>query len=287
MKSLLVIPILLLVLVPSLAFATTHQETFPTFYRNMTVFKGDSVNVTNTISQNFQVDGDGFGSGSISQGGHALFTFNKIGDFAVFDDLNRNLSGWIDVIDPTLTPVIFTNQTSYNQGDIVDIYGTNLIPTLSQTVTIFDADGKVSQVLNTPIVQDRSMFLPIQIPALGTPGEWKIVLIQNGQVVTNSFIVNESLKQAVNDNQTLSTIQSSPISNSTQTNSTQNNSTVSNSIVSVQSPTVSSPTTDNTQQIKDLTDKVNALTDKINGMSTEQNSIFGLLTKIAKVFGLN
>lgn len=280
MKSLLIIPLLLLVLVPSLAFATTHQETFPTFYRNMTIFKGDSINITNTGNTNYQIDGDGFGSGSLSNGTHALFTFNRLGDFAVFDDIHRNLSGFINVIDPTLTPVIFTNQTSYKTGDIVDIYGINLIPVASQTVTIFDSNGQVDQVLNTPIIQDRSLFLPMTIPALGVTGEWKIVLIQNGQVITNSFLVTQGLIPAKNND----TIISTP---GIQTNSTspQNNSTISNSTVTVLQANL--PVTDQSQQIKDLSTKVDALTTKLDGISTEQNSIFDMLTKLLSHFGIN
>lgn len=286
MKSLSLIPILLLAIIPSLAFATTHQETFPTFYRNMTIFKGDSINITNTDSQSYQVDGDGFGSGSLSQGAHALFTFNRLGDFAVFDDLHRNLSGFIDVIDPTLTPVIYTNETSYKQGDIVDIYGTNLIPVTSQTVTIFDSNGQVDQVLNTPIIQDRSMFLPITIPSTASLGEWKIVLIQNGQVITNSFIVTQGLHQAQNNDTVLST-PTPGISqdNSTSTNSTQDNSTINNSIVTVQS--LQAPVSDQSQQIKDLTAKVDALTTKLDAMSTEQDSIFGMINKLLSHFNLS
>lgn len=287
MKTVFVAMILLLAVIPSLAFATTHQETFPTFYTNQTIFKGDQINVTNPTNLSYQVDGDGFGSGSIGQNGSVLFSFNKLGSFAVLDDLHRNLFSFINVIDPTLTPVIFTNHTSYNQGDIVDIQGINLIPVSSQTITLFDSSGNVAQVMNTPIMQDRSLFLPVIIPSLATPGEWKIVLVQNGQVITNSFLVNQSLQQAKNNDTSLSS-PSIPIvtkTNSTISNSTANNSTITNNTVSViqSNPVI----TDNSQQITDLTKKVDALTDKLNSMSTEQDSIFGLLTKIATFFKIN
>ncbi|CUR52691.1 exported protein of unknown function [Nitrosotalea devaniterrae] len=135
----------LIVLVVPSAFATNHQEQFPTFYRNMTIFKGDTITVTNPTQPygtNFQVDGDGFGSGQVSNGSSVSFTFNKIGDFAIFDDLHRNLTGFINVVDPTVTPIIITVpspivvQSTSSSGTVV-----------TYSVTAVDAvDGPITPV---------------------------------------------------------------------------------------------------------------------------------------------
>lgn len=262
------------------AFATTHNENFQQFYTNQTIFKGDTIFVNNTNTQSYQVDADGFGSGSIGQYGTYSHTFNSIGVIGIMDDLHRGVLSFITVLDPTIQPVIYTNSTTYKTGDIVDIYGSGLIPTTHQSVTIYDSNGQISQVLQTPIISDRSLFLPITIPALGSLGEWKIVLIQNGQVVTNSFIVTQGLIPAQN-NDTVVSSPSIPIS-------TANNSTVTNSTVLSSNTNVLTPNTpDNSQEIKVLSDKIDALNTKIDSLSTQQLSLFGLVTKLAHFFGLN
>ena len=75
----------------------------------MTIFKGDTITVTNPTQLQYQVDGDGFGSGTVNPNGAAVtFTFNKIGNFAIFDEWHRDLTGFINVVDPALTPIIIT-----------------------------------------------------------------------------------------------------------------------------------------------------------------------------------
>jgi hypothetical protein len=275
--------VFVVITIPS-AFATTHYENFAQFYTNQTVFKGDAIIVNNTDTQSYQVDADGFGSGSIGQYGTFTHVFNTVGQIGIMDDLHRGVLAFVTVLDPTIQPVIYTNSTTYKQGGMVDIYGSGLIPITHQSVTIYDSNGQISQVLQTPIIQDRSMFLPFIIPALGSLGEWKIVIIQNGQVITNSFTVTQGLIKAQNND----TVVSSPVVVLNNNTSVSQNNTVSNSTISqIQTPQIQTTQPDNSQQIQALSDKIDALNSKIDSLSTQQLSLFGLVTKLAHFFGLN